>query len=445
MVSWKTVVALAWHPRLTFLFSRRPDAALILGATLVVGCEAQGHAEGPRAQSVAHASSADRGRYLVEGLLQCFYCHSERDWDRPGGPITGHPGVGRIYEVDGDSRLVAPNITPDEETGIGLRTDDELERAIRGGISHTGRALDWAMPWDDFRRLDDADLAAVIAYLRSRESVHNPLPPTSLSPEWQAELDQRPPTTLVPLDLTHPDPVERGRGLVALGRCQGCHSAWDAPRFAGYFAGGNWAERGQAPAEDADGAWTANITPHASGLSYPAEAFIRFMRTGKDETIHGAMPWVVFRNLDDQDLEAIHAFLQTMHPVAHYVSSVDPPTPCPVCLESHGLGELNRPYEAPEGLSLGAPELETYVGEYYSSEWDWTLRLASAGDRLVARVALGTVISDDDPPAGVVVLSRTRLLIPGEDVVVDVEFDNGGNAARLTSVDADRDLLVRVE
>jgi len=423
----------------------RVTALLAAVGISAAGCEASSPDEAQPSSSLAGAAPADRGRYLVQGLLQCFYCHSERDWDLPGAPIVGQPGVGRVYEVEGESRLVAPNLTPDEETGIGLRTDDELERAIRGGISHTGRALDWAMPWDDFRRLADGDLAAVIAYLRSREPVRNPLPATSLSPEWQAELDARPPTVLKPVDLSSSDPVERGRGLVGLGRCQGCHTAWEAPRFPGYFAGGNWAERGQGAPGNMVGAWTANITPHASGLSYPAEAFMVFMRTGKSETLHRAMPWVVFRNLDDTDLRAIHAFLQTLHAVAHYVNNQDPPTPCPVCLETHGLGELNRPYEPPPGLALEAPELEAYVGDYYSGEWDWTTRLTVDEDRLYARVAEGAVVDDAEPAVEVVVLSRTRLLIPGEGVVVDVEFDGDGRAVRLITVDADRDSLARVE
>jgi len=32
------------------------------------------------------ADRIDRGRYLAEHLLQCFVCHSERDWSQPGAP-----------------------------------------------------------------------------------------------------------------------------------------------------------------------------------------------------------------------------------------------------------------------------------------------------------------------------------------------------------------------
>src|SRR5688572_2902711 len=57
-----------------------------------------------------------RGKYLSEGLLQCFVCHSERDWKKPGAPpIPETRGAGVVWRAG----LVAPNLTPDVETGIG--------------------------------------------------------------------------------------------------------------------------------------------------------------------------------------------------------------------------------------------------------------------------------------------------------------------------------------
>ena len=66
-----------------------------------------------------------RGKYLSEGLLQCFVCHSERDWKKPGAPpIPATRGAGVVWRAG----LVAPNLTPDVETGIGRWTDDMLVR-----------------------------------------------------------------------------------------------------------------------------------------------------------------------------------------------------------------------------------------------------------------------------------------------------------------------------
>jgi hypothetical protein len=60
----------------------------------------------------------ERGRYIVEGPAHCFQCHSETDYSKPGTlPKPGKKGAGAIFEEDGMSWLVAPNITPDVETG----------------------------------------------------------------------------------------------------------------------------------------------------------------------------------------------------------------------------------------------------------------------------------------------------------------------------------------
>jgi mono/diheme cytochrome c family protein len=66
-----------------------------------------------------------RGEYLAEGVLQCFVCHTERDWAKPGAPpVAGKKGAGKVWE--GKPWLVASNITPDKETGAGAWTDDML-------------------------------------------------------------------------------------------------------------------------------------------------------------------------------------------------------------------------------------------------------------------------------------------------------------------------------
>ena len=81
------------------------------------------------------AERLKRGEYLATGILECFMCHSERDWKLPGAPpIEGTLGSGKILEEDSTMRLAPPNITPDKETGAGTWTDDMLARAIREGV-----------------------------------------------------------------------------------------------------------------------------------------------------------------------------------------------------------------------------------------------------------------------------------------------------------------------
>jgi hypothetical protein len=53
------------------------------------------------------------------------------------------------------------------------------------------------------------------------------------------------------------------------------------------------------------------------------------------------MPWSYFRNLTDDDLKAIFAYLRTLKPVKHRVDNTEPPTYCRLCRKKHGLGNLN--------------------------------------------------------------------------------------------------------
>ena len=134
----------------------------------------------------------ERGRYLSEGVLHCFVCHTDRDWTKPGAPpVAEMKGAGHLWGTDNPG-VVAPNLTPDKETGTGNWTDDMLGRAIREGISHDGRVLDDQMYYFSYRFLSDEDLAAVIVYLRSLKPIRNRLPNTKLAkyPDPPAPLTQ---------------------------------------------------------------------------------------------------------------------------------------------------------------------------------------------------------------------------------------------------------------
>src|SRR5258708_26325080 len=122
-----------------------------------------------------------RGKYLVDGVMGCFGCHTDADWSKPGAPpVAGREGSGHIWSDQNLPWLIAPNITPDKETGIGTWSDDALARAIREGIGHDGRALFPLMPYPDYRNMSDEDLASVVVYIRSLPAVRNELPPIQI-------------------------------------------------------------------------------------------------------------------------------------------------------------------------------------------------------------------------------------------------------------------------
>lgn len=387
------------------LFSRalEPRALLLLVAIPFVACGEPDRASGdaaPEGSRFENTKTA-RGRYLVEGLLQCMICHSERDWGTTGAPpVEGRKGAGRIIQEDGSYRLVAPNLTPDPETGIARWSDEQLIRAIRRGIGHDGRALHPLMPYDAFRHLNDAAVRAVVAYLRSLEPVHNPLPSTNLSPAQQDSAQARSPVQPDPVYLSNADPIERGRALVVLGRCSGCHTAWSGPRRAPLLAGGDLIVRGKRSA------FSANITPDSTGMPYDAKTFIAVIRTGRGGTLSPLMPWVAFRNLNDADLRAIHAFLRTRRPFSHWVSNYGEPTFCEVCGQVHGLGELNDG-TPPPGIRLDPASYDRYTGIYIRlPNADDTLTVEATPDGLAVRLG-------DGPALDVVVLSPHQILVPG--------------------------------
>src|SRR5690242_8684998 len=111
--------------------------------------------------------NVERGEYLYTSLLACDGCHSERDFTRLGGPVKkGTSGGGLILPINGlPGTIIASNITPDRETGIGSWTDGEKIRAIREGVSRNGRALYPLMPYQSYRALSDEDVQALVAYL----------------------------------------------------------------------------------------------------------------------------------------------------------------------------------------------------------------------------------------------------------------------------------------
>ena len=288
------------------------------------------------------AARLERGRYIVEGIAHCFECHSEVDWENPGGqPKAGRKGVGTEFGKYGFPWLVAPNITPDIETGAGTWTDEQLARAIREGISHDGRRLFPVMPYMYFREMSDEDLASVIVYLRSIEPVRNALPRTIIPEMMKESLPAHEPITgpVFPPDMSNV--IARGKYLVTLASCTSCHTPTKQGQSMTEMEFGGGA-RFKGPWGEVS---SGNITPDASGISYYDEQlFIKTLRTGHvgARKLSSIMPWGYFRNMTDDDLKAIFAYLRTVPAVQHRVDNTEVPTECVLCGRRHGHGELNR-------------------------------------------------------------------------------------------------------
>ncbi|HXF40345.1 MAG TPA: hypothetical protein VN687_11580 [Blastocatellia bacterium] len=362
----------------------------------------------------------ERGKYLVEGLLQCFNCHTDRDWTRPGAPpLKGREGSGHIWRDDGEFRLVAPNITPDKETGAGTWTDDMLARSIREGISHDGRVLHPQMWYGSFRSLSDEDLASVIVFLRSLPPVRNALPQTKLKTERHP--DQEPLTQAVAMpDMS--DPVKRGGYLVRVADCVGCHTAFEAPMNPGFFGGGNLVEL------EKEKAFSANLTSDPSGISYYDEAlFIQVLRTGhvKARKLSSIMPWVVFRNLSDEDMKSIFAYLRARRPVHHSVDNTEAATECAMCGQKHGFGDRNHP-KIEQRVEVDIASFMDYVGEYRFDD-GFVVTISTGGNKLF----IG--FPGDDSKLELVAISATEFTANEIPDVISFSKDEHGRVTHLIS------------
>ncbi len=321
---------------------------LAVGITLTVGWRPF---IGPRARPLTNRGyertpqRLARGKYLAENVVLCMDCHSPHDWTKHDAPIpSGMESAGEDMSIlkGLPGTVVASNLTPDMETGIGTWSDDMLARAVREGIGHDGRALFPMMPYEDYRNLPDEDLASVIVFLRSLPPVRNPLPKTAIifPVKYLIRSVPQPVTEPVPApDIS--DPVKRGQFLVTIAGCGDCHT----PVVRGEPIPGLEMSGGQV----FDGPWgnvaSANLTPDPSGIPYYDEAlFLQVIRTGyvKARAISQIMPWSDYRGMTDEDLKAIFAYLKTIKPVRHHVDNSMPPTLCVICKAMHGGGDKNQ-------------------------------------------------------------------------------------------------------
>ena len=289
-----------------------------------------------------------RGEYLVHAVAKCMGCHSkyeEKAEHQKGEPpaLLSKEGAGAVLfeSAEAGVRIVGPNLTSDPETGLGKWSDDAIARAIREGIADDGHALFPLMPYEHFRIMSDEDLASVVVFLRSLPPVRNELPPAKI-PFLFARL-----TLGVPQPVTEPvpepdrlTPATQGAYLAKLGTCTDCHT----PRNSRFQPIPELEMAGGTPMGWGDGAATANLTPDASGIVYYDEAqFIEAIRTGYvgARTLNSAMPWWEFRNMTDDDLKAVFAWLRTLKPRHHKVDNTEPPTLCKLCGKKHGFGDRN--------------------------------------------------------------------------------------------------------
>lgn len=249
-----------------------------------------------RAESIAiptDAASIERGHHLVLAVGKCTECHG----DNLAGKMMGDDFA--------FARLGASNLTAGKG-GIGATYKDaDYVRSIRYGVRADGKPLLF-MPSEAFTHFNDADLGAIIAYLKTVPPVDATIPPPRIGPIARA-LSVMTEFPLIPARLINrktpraaPVPVgvtkEYGLYLLQTGGCTTCHNV--------NLSGG----------AKIQGVQVANLTP--AGLGKWSETdFTKALRTGvrpDGRILSAVMPWPGTRHLTDEEFRAMWMYLQSL-------------------------------------------------------------------------------------------------------------------------------------
>ncbi|WP_407158660.1 c-type cytochrome [Bradyrhizobium sp. STM 3557] len=251
----------------------------------------------------------ERGRYLAV-LSDCASCHTV-----PGSnqPFAG----GRSIETP-FGNLVAPNITPDLETGIGSLSDEQFEAAVRKGIRRDGSRLYPAMPYNAYTKMSRDDVLAIRAYLNTLTPVRNAVVANTLPFPFNIRTAMRAWDALYFTEGEYrPDPrqsAEWNRGAFLVngpGHCTACHT----PKT---FLGGDKTDQ-YLRGSYLQGWFAPDITNDARlGLGrWSKEDVVAYLRSGHNRitAATGPMGEVVTLStsyMTDPDLKAIAAYLKSL-------------------------------------------------------------------------------------------------------------------------------------
>ena len=245
------------------------------------------------------AASIKYGEHLAT-IRSCRDCHRP---DLAGRLLIEDPMVGRIDSA---------NLTSGKGGVGGTYTDADFVRAIRNGVGSDGKPL-VAMPAYEFYPLSDADLGAIIAYIRSVPPTDNERPLTKIAlpiraiylltgdvPMLSAEMiDHAAPRPVAPEAAVT---VEYGQYMAST--CTGCH--------------GKGMSGGYIPGIPPEGPPPLNLTPGGELIGWTEAGFVNTLHMGVTpsgrQLDNEYMPWEVLGQMTDDELKAIWLHLQSLPP-----------------------------------------------------------------------------------------------------------------------------------
>lgn len=277
-------------------------AAIMVAAVAFVGTQLAERKRGRqidiKVQAVAiptDALSLERGKYLYASR-GCADCH-------------GANGAGRAFIDDGSMKVAGPNISTGLGNVVAAYAPQDWVRTLRHGVKPNGQPV-FIMPSEDYNRLTDADVGALIAFVKQLPPANGgaavvqlPLPVKVLYgfgaiPDAAEKINHAlPPAQPVAAGVT----TEHGAYVANM--CIGCHG----PGLSG----------GKIPGGPPDWPAAANLTPggkSAMGAYKDATQFAAMFKSGKrpDGSAIKVMPFDSLAALNDTDVQALYAFLKTV-------------------------------------------------------------------------------------------------------------------------------------
>lgn len=255
-------------------------------------------------------SQIERGRYLATAS-DCVGCHT--DFSGGGAPYAGGRGLETPFGV-----IYTPNITFDEETGLGHWTRDDFYRALHEGISREGHNLYPAFPYPYFTLMPREDVDAIYDYLRSLEPVRAEAPENEMPFPFNIR------EAVIGWNLLYfeqgqfvPDPEQsddwnRGRYLVdGPAHCGACHTG---KNLAGADSDSQYLRGGVL-----EGWLAPNIRGGENGgiAHWSQDDIIDFLATGRNAHTAamarmGEVVVLSTQHLDPSDLDAIAIYLKLL-------------------------------------------------------------------------------------------------------------------------------------
>ncbi|MFT2111084.1 c-type cytochrome [Marinomonas sp. 2405UD68-3] len=260
-------------------------------------------------------TNVDQGKNIFN-IGGCVSCHVSKLSEEQGDMIR--LAGGKRFKTEFGT-FIAPNITPDKETGIGNWTTAQFANAMIHGVSPSNEHYYPAFPYTSYARMALQDVVNLKAYMDTLPAIVQQNAEHDLSFPFtirrglglwkQLHLDDSAVVTLNTADPT----VLRGQYLVeGPGHCGECHSPRNQIGGLDYS---NWLMGASSP--DGKGR-IPSISPHDSGISeWSQEDIAEYLASGftpEYDSAGGDMTEVIENTskLPESDRDAIAAYLKAL-------------------------------------------------------------------------------------------------------------------------------------